>query len=81
MVSALSGRYLAMGHLGVNQFYPIQYTEFSQDDEGLFYSSPESPMATISSDDEADIQEVSSDDEADIQEVQNTQDTQDFQPI
>ena len=59
MVSALSGKYLAMGHLGVNHFYPIQYTEFSQDEEGLFYSSPESPLATIqSSDDEDNIQEI-----------------------
>ena len=59
MVSALSGKYLAMGHLGVNHFHPIQYTEFSQDEEGLFYSSPHSPLATIqSSDDEDNIQEI-----------------------
>ena len=63
MMSALSGRYLAMGHLGVNHFHPIRFTEFSQDDEGLFYSGPGSPLATISSDDEANIQEISSEDE------------------
>ena len=75
MMSALSGRYLAMGHLGVNHFRPIQYTDFSQDEEGLYYSSPGSPLATIpSSDDENDIQEIHDADDA-------AQDNQDFQSV
>ena len=83
MMSVLSGKYLAMGHMGVNYFRPIQYTDFSQDDEGLFYSSIGSPHATIpSSDDEDGIQEIHDADGADdADDADNAQGNQDFPPV